>query len=90
MKDAYLKILDVNFDRAKEGMRVAEEILRFIICDKPLTLTAKNIRHKLTAVFKQFKITEFSLSYARNVNKDFGQRAIFLEKKKRFDRCLFK
>jgi thiamine-phosphate pyrophosphorylase len=39
------RILDANINRAKEGLRVCEEVARFIINSRPLTAAFKNLRH---------------------------------------------
>lgn len=45
--DGVLRIIDANINRAKEGLRVCEEVIRFIVRDKALTSRFKDIRHKL-------------------------------------------
>lgn len=81
MKQEYLKIIDVNFNRAKEGLRVVEEILRFCLGNRTLTNNAKNTRHKLVAIFKNHKISESNLNMSRNITNDVGRYAQYLEKK---------
>jgi len=46
------RIIDANINRAKEGLRVCEEIARFILNNKTLTSEFKNIRHKINACFR--------------------------------------
>ncbi len=41
------RILDANVNRAMEGLRVVEEVCRFIIEDKALTLRLKELRADL-------------------------------------------
>ena len=43
-----LRIIDANANRALEGLRVAEDYLRFIVEDRLLSAEAKQIRHDLT------------------------------------------
>ena len=45
------RILDANINRAKEGLRVAEEICRFILNNKAFTAELKKIRHDLDGIF---------------------------------------
>jgi thiamine-phosphate pyrophosphorylase len=47
-----LRVLDANFNRAKEGMRVVEDIMRFINGDESCRKLARNIRHGLTKITK--------------------------------------
>lgn len=42
-----LRIIDVNFNRASEGLRVLEEIARFILDNASLTEQLKTLRHDL-------------------------------------------
>ena len=51
-----LRIIDANINRAKEGLRVCEEVTRFIACDRGVTSRFKAIRHKLdgfTAAYRR-------------------------------------
>src|SRR5690606_23641594 len=41
------QILDVQLNRAAEGLRVVEEYLRFVLADIHLTRLAKQLRHDL-------------------------------------------
>lgn len=50
--DRIARIIDANLNRAKEGLRVAEEIARFVLEDKPLTQRIKLIRHKIRSLSK--------------------------------------
>ena len=42
------RVIDANITRAKEGLRVVEDICRFILDDAKLTEQVKKIRHDLT------------------------------------------
>ncbi len=44
------RILDANINRAKEGLRVCEEITRFLLNNRPYTLEFKKIRHKIDEI----------------------------------------
>lgn len=44
-----LRILDAAEDRAREGLRVVEDYVRFALDDRHLTAVCKGIRHDLTA-----------------------------------------
>lgn len=48
MEPAALRILDANFNRAREGLRVLEEHARFVLDDSGLTGRLKSLRHELT------------------------------------------
>jgi len=47
------RIIDANINRAKEGLRVCEEIARFILNSRELTSRLKDIRHRIDLIFKQ-------------------------------------
>ena len=74
------QIIDVNLNRVREGLRVCEEISRFVLRDKNLTKEIKDARHKLTEIFAEFAP---SLVKHRNSLKDIG-----LEKE--FDKLSYK
>ena len=50
MDAAALRILDANFNRAREGLRVLEEHARFALDDAALTSALKLLRHDLSAI----------------------------------------
>ncbi|MCK5534632.1 thiamine-phosphate pyrophosphorylase [bacterium] len=60
-------IIDVNLNRAKEGLRVVEEIVRFVFRQKDVYIKIKETRLKLYRVAKNIYP---DLIYARRVNKD--------------------
>lgn len=43
------RILDANLNRAREGLRVGEELARFVLGLAPLQRAFKELRHALTA-----------------------------------------
>jgi thiamine-phosphate pyrophosphorylase len=45
--DSVLRIIDVNLNRASEGLRVLEELTRFVLNDTGLSQRLKNVRHEL-------------------------------------------
>lgn len=48
------RILDANINRAKEGLRVCEEIARFIFSSKALTEDLKKVRHRINSALAGF------------------------------------
>ncbi|GAB6274414.1 MAG: hypothetical protein STSR0004_12770 [Peptococcaceae bacterium] len=44
----FYRLLDANFNRAREGLRVVEETARFILNNSGLTNRLKNLRHELS------------------------------------------
>ncbi|MHC4482646.1 MAG: thiamine phosphate synthase [Planctomycetota bacterium] len=49
MERAVYRIIDANFNRAREAIRVIEEFCRFALNSRPLTERAKQLRHELSA-----------------------------------------
>ncbi len=49
MERAVYRIIDANFNRAREAIRVIEEFCRFALNSGPLTERAKQIRHELSS-----------------------------------------
>ena len=49
MERAANRIIDANFNRAREACRVIEEFCRFVLNSSPLTERAKKLRHELSA-----------------------------------------
>lgn len=49
MERAVYRIIDANFNRAREAVRVIEEYCRFALNSGPLTARAKQLRHELSA-----------------------------------------
>ena len=45
-------MIDANINRGKEGLRVCEEIARFLLEDSKLTRELKNARHEVDSLIK--------------------------------------
>jgi thiamine-phosphate pyrophosphorylase len=72
MEKRFIRILDTNLNRCKEGLRVVEDTCRFILCDDILYKKIRKIRH-LTSKYLSDKYEE--LLNARNSIKDSGRKA---------------
>ncbi|MDD5617753.1 MAG: thiamine-phosphate pyrophosphorylase [Candidatus Omnitrophica bacterium] len=68
-----LRIVDANINRAKEGLRVCEDIIRFITDDKKATSELKDIRHKVSKIIKESKIKETEIIKHRQSQSDVGK-----------------
>lgn len=75
-----LKVIDANFNRCKEGLRVVEDILRFILVDDNLRKTSRRLRHSLDKFAVEI-LTSAILS--RNSRKDPGKKCDHLEMKRK-------
>jgi thiamine-phosphate pyrophosphorylase len=71
VKETY-QIVDVNLNRAREGLRVVEEIARFVLKDKNLTDGIRSQRHELSDVFKELDLVKF-----RDASNDLGRTGKF-------------
>lgn len=78
-KELY-RIIDANFNRAKEGLRVCEDIARFIWNDKTLSSDFKSMRHDLNLAIEPLgllKVVSF-----RDIQKDVGKASSASELKR--------
>ena len=45
MNQSYLRLIDANLNRLREGIRVVEDIFRYVYNDKQTALKLKELRH---------------------------------------------
>ena len=69
MREVY-RILDANFNRAREALRVAEDCGRFALNDPAITAMAKNLRSDLAEILQAMPAEEFLVS--RDTPGDIG------------------
>ena len=69
-----LRIIDANLNRSREGLRVCEDISRFVLNDKKITRSFKSLRHKISALSKNISSKEKKLLTSRNVKRDIGKK----------------
>lgn len=74
MKIALYRIIDANYNRLKEGLRVCEDIVRFAFSDESLTRDYKTLRHSVTTAFKKLDIEQTKLLESRNSEQDAGKK----------------
>lgn len=82
MQKSPLRVIDANYNRAKEALRVAEDITRFYLADSRLTGRFKRIRHDLTKALLGFKVPYRRLVAARNSREDVGRKSLVKDKKR--------
>lgn len=63
--------MDANYNRAKEGLRVCEDLTRFVFDDRGLTRRFKGLRHDLTDAIQAFGLKK--IVSAREISKDVGK-----------------
>ncbi|MFA6133789.1 MAG: thiamine phosphate synthase [Phycisphaerae bacterium] len=69
MREIY-RILDANFNRAREAIRVAEDCGRFALNDPAITQMAKNLRSELQEIYVAMPVAEMLTS--RDTPGDIG------------------
>lgn len=70
MNNNFLRIIDANLNRLREGIRVVEDIFRYIYNDKELSTKLKDLRH-LARVENFYEILE-----SRDVQNDVLRESI--------------
>ena len=75
------RILDANFNRAKEGLRVCEDICRYAWDQKTLTRGFKDLRQALTETIRPLGMP--GILAARDIGKDVGKATSTLESSRR-------
>jgi len=78
------RIIDANLNRAREGLRVVEEVARFIWEDEKLSKGLKNLRHKLTKI-SQENFDQKLLLQCRDSQGDLGAKGMGFYEGKRKD-----
>ena len=76
-----LRILDANYNRAKEALRVCEDVARFYFSDARLTAHFKRLRHDLTRALIELKIPDRDMVAVRNSKEDVGRSSLIYDKK---------
>ena len=76
MQNKY-RLLDANLNRAREGLRVIEDVARFLYNDEELCKNLRNLRHNLSKITKSVYLR---LVKSREPEKDVG---LFIKEGKR-------
>lgn len=83
MKKKILQIIDANLNRAREGLRVCEDISRFTMAGSPLAGLLKASRHSATKAILNSKILALAqLVDSRNTKSDCMKFRDFKKSKK--------
>jgi thiamine-phosphate pyrophosphorylase len=78
-----LNLIDANIDRAREGLRVIEDVCRYEFKDKKLMLALKDLRHAITETISKSSISIPKLIIARERRNDLGEKTFTESEKKR-------
>ena len=77
----FLRILDANFNRAKEGLRVCEDVCRFVLDDRSTTRQFKTVRHRLSTAISVLSFGK--LIEHRDIDGDVGKSSTTVELKRK-------
>jgi thiamine-phosphate pyrophosphorylase len=75
-KKTIYTVIDANINRAKEGLRVIEDITRFIFAKKNISKDLKNLRHAADLAVKKISIDYKDMILSRDSEGDVGRRTI--------------
>lgn len=70
MNRGVYRIIDANFNRAREALRVMEEFCRFVLNSEKLTARAKELRHELVSISR--KLDSGQMIAGRDTLSDVG------------------
>src|SRR3989338_1365916 len=85
MQKEIFRIIDANINRSREGLRVCEDIARFILNSPTLTKELKSIRHNISNIIKLSVANSKVLFESRDVEKDVGKNSQIISEMKRRD-----
>ena len=80
---SFLRLVDANYNRAKEALRVSEDIARFLLDDNHLTSSFKQTRHGLTRSLLRFPVSYREMVAARSSADDVGRKSAIKDLKRR-------
>lgn len=83
MHRGFLRIVDANYNRAKEALRVCEDISRFFLGDRSLTARFKRCRHELTQCLLGLPVPYKRWIAARDSMRDVGSASRIQDGKSR-------
>ena len=87
LKREIFRIVDANFNRSREGLRVCEEVTRFVWNSPALTKELKSVRHGITDILKNTPSVSKALFQTRDVVSDVGRKERRKSEMKRLNYC---
>jgi len=85
MQPEIFRILDANLNRSQEGLRVCEEVARFMLNSPTLTKELKDVRHGIAAIVKGMGPLRAKALRARDSKRDVGRSDVVLGEMPRSD-----
>ena len=70
-----LRLLDANANRALEGLRVCEDVIRFHLGSARTFRAARTLRHGIAQAIRRLPVDDAALLQAREARRDVGRRA---------------
>lgn len=69
-----IRMIDANLNRSREGLRVVEDIVRFVFDNTALQQRCKTLRHSITCIADQYFLPmQDSFCQRRNAEGDIGK-----------------
>jgi thiamine-phosphate pyrophosphorylase len=75
MNTGVLRIIDANLNRSREGLRVCEDVSRFILNSAGVSKGLKSMRHGITAAIRTLPLSRTQLLRSRDSREDVGRRS---------------
>ena len=72
---AVLRVLDANTNRALEGVRVCEDIVRFSLQSPRRFAALRRLRHAIARAVRRLPLTPAALLQVRESRRDIGRQA---------------
>ncbi|VAX40982.1 hypothetical protein MNBD_PLANCTO03-307, partial [hydrothermal vent metagenome] len=66
------RLIDANANRAREGLRVLEDLARFVLHDQSLAAACKSLRHTLSETVEHLPLDRAHLLAWRDTASDVG------------------
>jgi thiamine-phosphate pyrophosphorylase len=76
MEKGLLRLVDANANRAREGLRVAEDVARLVLADETIASRLKGLRHRLAELCAALA-PDAALLAERESQTDLGRKASF-------------
>lgn len=76
------RIMDANFNRTREALRVLEDLARFVLNDKKYTAEIKKLRHSVSQILLDPSVCSLHLLESRDSRRDVGKKSLIRDRQK--------
>ena len=73
MKSGMIRIMDANLNRSREGLRVCEDLSRFVLSSAAISRDLKLLRHGIASIIKEMPVGQKLLLASRDCKGDVGR-----------------